>query len=145
MVANPHPNAHPGSSAYTNAPQIAAEVVGLGVRAQAKAFAKVAHHGMLLETRVKANASGRPGPRSRSGDYRSSWTSRPSYDGDTIFNTVGTNKPQGRRLEHGFVGADRIGRVFNQPPFPHLAPAVDAIRPAYMKDMANIVSWGGTR
>jgi hypothetical protein len=82
---------------------------------------------LLLETRIKANASGRPGPRAITGDYRRSWrVTNPRFVGGVLSVQVGTNKPQARRLEYGFVGTDSIGRVYNQPPFPHVAPAVAA-------------------
>jgi hypothetical protein len=145
MPANPHPNAHPLSGRYTNAPVIAADIVGILPRAVRKSISLTRHHAMLLETRVKAKVSGRPGPRARTGDYRGSWTSETTYNGMTAYGTVGTNKPQGRRLEHGFVGEDRLGRTFNQPPFPHLGPAVEEILPGYERDMANVASWGGSR
>lgn len=34
-----------------------------------------------------------------------------------------------RRLELGFVGKDRLGRRYNQRPYPYLRPAADAIYP----------------
>ena len=37
--------------------------------------------------------------------------------------------PQARRIEFGFQGKDRLGRVFNQPAFPYLRPAADAENP----------------
>lgn len=87
-------------------------------------------HGLLLETRIKAKASrpasGPPGPRAITGDYRASWNSRlvmQTPDVSTI--RVGTNKPQARRLELGFAGRDALGRVYNQPPYPHVRPAAE--------------------
>ena len=43
---------------------------------------------------------------------------------------VGTDAPQARRLEYGFVGADKLGRVYNQAPRPHIRPALDENRGA---------------
>ena len=43
---------------------------------------------------------------------------------------VGTDAPQARRLEYGFVGPDKLGRVYNQPPRPHIRPALDENRGA---------------
>ncbi|MEW2081085.1 HK97 gp10 family phage protein [Streptomyces sp. NPDC005283] len=129
---NPHPNAHPRAGAYSNAPQIAAR---LNVRASAAlpAVASVVqHYAMLLETRIKANAGGRPGPNAPTGDYRRSWTHEISTNGMNVEAVVGTNKPQSRRLEYGFVGADILGRIYNQPPYPHVGPAVEQIRPAFL-------------
>jgi hypothetical protein len=138
---NSHPNAHAAAGSYTNAPQIAAKLDRVGVRAAFRSNQLVRHHSMLLETKIKANASGRPGPRARTGDYRRSWTTRVTSQSGTTTATVGTDKPQARRLEYGFVGADRIGRVFNQPPFPHVGPAVDEIGPAYYAAMRGLGGW----
>jgi hypothetical protein len=107
--------------------------------AQGKANRVTKHHGMLLETKIKANASGRPGPRVITGNYRRSWTSR--HSGMTSI--VGSNAPQARRLEYGFVGPDVLGRVFNQPPYPHVGPAVTVIRPVYFLEIAKIPDLGG--
>lgn len=86
-------------------------------------------HGRLLETAVKRNASGRPGPNVITGDYRRSWSTRVRRSADSITSTTGTNRPQALRLEYGFHGADALGRVYNQPPFPHAQPAMDEIEP----------------
>lgn len=112
--------------------------------AQRKANKITRHHAMLLETKVKANASGRPGPRVITGDYRRSWTTRRVLLGMGVAGqTVGTNKPQGRRLEFGFYGADSLGRVYHQKPYPHLGPAVDTVKPLYHAAIAQIPSLGG--
>lgn len=41
---------------------------------------------------------------------------------------VGTDEPYARRIEYGFNGPDRLGRVFHQPARPYLRPAVDKNR-----------------
>lgn len=140
---NPHVNAHPSAGAYTNAFEVATELEGAGIRATAKAIALTRHHAMLLETRVKAAASGRPGPRAITGDYRRSWTTTYVMGPNGIRAIIGTNRPPGRRLEYGFVGADRIGRVYNQPPFPHVGPAADQTIPEYVTAMSQILTLGG--
>lgn len=38
-----------------------------------------------------------------------------------------TDAPQANRLEYGFVGADRLGRHFNQAPRPHWGPPVEPV------------------
>ena len=38
---------------------------------------------------------------------------------------VGTDQPQARRLEKGFVGRDSLGRLYNQAPQPRWRPAFD--------------------
>lgn len=96
--------------------------------------------GQLLRTRVRARASGRPGPRRQTGDYRRSIsvTTDRSSNG-THSAVVGTNAPQARRLEHGFIGADSLGRHYSSPPLPHFGPALDETEPEYVAAMAAAV------
>jgi len=115
---------------------VAARLLALAGRKEAAVIATVRLHALLLETRVKANASGRPGPRVITGDYRRSINSQFEHTATSYGGTVGTNAPQARRLENGFVGPDRLGRVYNQPPFPHFAPALTSIRPQFERGLA---------
>ncbi|MDX3758165.1 hypothetical protein [Streptomyces mirabilis] len=46
---------------------------------------------------------------------------------------VFTDAPQQRRLEYGFVGVDRLGRQYRQPPYPHIEPAFQRTRPDYLE------------
>ena len=87
--------------------------------------------GMALQASasVKRHASGRPGPNVITGDYRRSINSRRSGSGASVRWTIGTNKPQGPRLEYGFYGVDSLGRFYHQPAFPHFGPAADEIEP----------------
>lgn len=121
-----HPNMPGSAGAYTNAFEVANQLELSGERSIDDVRRVVRHHGLLLKTKIQAGASGRPGPRVVTGDYRRSWSTRftPNAGGGTA--RVGTNRPQARRLEYGFVGQDRIGRYYNQPPRPHVGPAVDA-------------------
>lgn len=86
---------------------------------------KVRHTGTLGVARIRANASGRPGPNVITGDYRASWravTRGIPYGAQC---TIGTDAPQGRRLEFGFYDmTDSLGRHYMQPPFPHVQPAL---------------------
>lgn len=85
------------------------------------------HVGELARAQIRGHASGRPGPNVITGDYRNSWqveNRRLPYGAQC---TIGTDRPQGRRLEFGFVGADSLGRVYNQPPFPHVQPSLSLI------------------
>lgn len=78
--------------------------------------------------RIRANASGRPGPNVITGRYRASWRSETRGVPYGAECTVGTDAPQGRRLEFGFWDmTDSIGRHFFQPPFPHVQPALGYI------------------
>lgn len=77
---------------------------------------------------VKGRASGRPGPRVITGDYRRSISGQVvAIAGSRITGQIGTNAAQARRLEFGFFGPDSLGRQFAQSPRPHFAPAVPEI------------------
>jgi hypothetical protein len=91
---------------------------------------------LRLQTMIQANASGRPGPRVQTGDYRRSWNTRTGIGPDGPWASVGTNAPQARRLEFGFSGTDSIGRNYNQPPYPHVATAVAQIQPILRTNLA---------
>lgn len=95
-----------------------------GVSMKAKAPALVRHHAMLYQTEVKAKASGRPGPRVITGHYRRSITMEMISYNLMPAAIVGTNAPQGRRLEFGFVAVDSLGRHYAQPAFPHFEPPI---------------------
>lgn len=103
----------------------AAAIAGPGIEGVVKVYAQ------LLQTSVMAHASGRPGPNAPTGDYKRSITVEYEGSGAEYKATVGTNKPQGRRLEYGFVGRDSLGRNYNQPPYPHWLPAVTGIEPQF--------------
>lgn len=122
----------------SNAGAVASELAMRATRAQVQALRTVQEFTVLLETRVKANASGRPGPRAITGNYRRSITSRVSFRG-LITGTVGTNAPQGNRLEHGFYGVDALGRVYDQPPFPHFGPAARVTDSEFVAAIGRIV------
>lgn len=119
---------------------VAHEFERLGKTANARANRLVRHHGQLLKTRVQANASGRPGPNAPTGDYRRSIALELVTTGDVVTAYVGTNLPQGRRLEFGFHGADSLGRVYNQQPYPHFGPALDQTSGGFIAAMTQIVS-----
>lgn len=95
----------------------------------------VQHTGELGRARIRGNASGRPGPNVITGAYRNSWETTTRRLPHGALCTIGTNAPQGRRLEFGFVGPDSLGRVYNQPPFPHVGPAIDYIGATLMTEM----------
>jgi hypothetical protein len=125
-----------------DAPLLAASLIASPAKVRAKLVRSTRHHAQLLLTRIQANASGRPGPNAPTGDYRRSWTLVFSPAGSVAGGPValvGTNKPQGRRLEFGFVGADALGRYYNQPPYPHVRPAVDEVEPRFVADVERIV------
>lgn len=127
--------------------EVARELIVGSVKIAGVVYTVVQTYGQLLKTRIQANASGRPGPNAPTGDYRRSWTV--AFAGNSLLGNaeavVGTNAVQGRRLEYGFVGADSLGRVYNQPPFPHVGPAADAIEPLFYAalDAGVIAALGG--
>ncbi|GAA2770243.1 hypothetical protein XF35_39895 [Streptomyces platensis subsp. clarensis] len=90
-------------------------------------YKAVDHTGVLGQARIRGNASGRPGPNVITGAYRRSWVSVPRRIPYGAQCTLGTTAPQSRRLEWGFTGIDSLGRHYDQPPFPHVGPAIDFI------------------
>lgn len=82
-----------------------------------------------LRDAIRRNASGRPGPNVITGAYRASWRVEEFAVPHGGGAEIGTDKPQGRRLEFGFVGADSLGRIYNQPPFAHVEPALNELSP----------------
>ena len=102
---------------------------------------RMRHVGALGAGKIKANASGRPGPNVISSDYRDSWRDTPPrplpYGAQC---TIGTTEPQGRRLEFGFWDmTDSIGRHFYQPPYPHVQPALPFIGAVLREQMGLAV------
>ncbi|MCA1220252.1 hypothetical protein [Streptomyces sp. 8L] len=95
----------------------------------------VTHAGALGKALIQANASGRPGPNVITGAYRSSWRTEPIRIPYGAMCTIGTDAPQGRRLEFGFTGVDSLGRYYDQPPFPHVGPALPAIGEALQQSV----------
>ena len=86
--------------------------------------------GDTIATAVKGRASGRPGPNAPTGDYRASIeAAEPEVSRGQMSIEVGTDKPQGYRLEHGFDGTDSAGRAVTQPPYPHWDPGMNDAEP----------------
>ena len=127
-------------SAAEDAMRIAHELVGIGVKVSSGSDRLTRHYGAMTVTRVRANASGRPGPRVISGQYRGSWNLQVRQTAGGTEASAGTNHPAGPRLEKGFVGQDSLGRVYHQPPYPHVGPAADLIGPQYMQAIEQLVT-----
>lgn len=51
---------------------------------------------------------------------------------------VYTNQVYAARIEFGFVGADSLGRVYNQAPQPYMTPAVEAARPGFIEALSHL-------
>ncbi|WP_316521130.1 hypothetical protein [Kitasatospora brasiliensis] len=122
----------------SNAGVLAGQLEARAAVAVPAATAVVRHHAMILETAIRAGASGRPGPGVQTGDYRRSWTTEVHTTPTGVEAVVGTARPQGPRLEYGFSGADSLGRVYHQPPFPHVGPAVQRVEPLFVASMARV-------
>lgn len=123
----------------TDGNRLATEFRRSSVQVDRQVHAVTRTFGSLLRTRVRGKASGRPGPRAPTGDYRRSITLSVVRAGRMSIAEVGTNRPQGRRLEFGFVGEDSLGRRYNQPPYPHFGPALDGIRAEYVAALDAVV------
>lgn len=100
----------------------------------------VKHAGEMGVARIRGNASGRPGPNVITGAYRNSWRAETRTLRAGAICTIGTDLPYGRRLEYGFVGTDSLGRTYNQPPFPHVQPALPYIQGMLVAQMRFAIS-----
>lgn len=75
---------------------------------------------LLFETAAKENAP------VVSGDLKKSITTTHTLNTpEKQERMIEPKVPYGRRIEMGFVGADSLGRVYNQPPRPYMRPAFD--------------------
>lgn len=140
VEAFPVPAHLPQSASVHNPVEIGAwlrEVARTTPQAVEAALNRVA---ALLETYAKANASGRPGPRVVTGNYRRSIRAdrRVSRSGRRLSIRVGSDAPQAHRLEYGFYGRDVLGRSYNQPPFPHFGPAAARVEGYFRAEMEQI-------
>lgn len=114
---------------------VAHDIEQLAVGAATRVRQVTVHYGQLLQTAVKRRASlprgGPPGPRIITGDYNRSIGMKLVPSRGSIGVSVGTDKPQGWRLELGFHGTDSAGRTYNQPAYPHFGPALDEVGPKF--------------
>lgn len=116
----------------SNAAQVARDLGAVADVGQIAMRLAVRQQGIVFQGKVRARASGRPGPRAQTGDYRRSISLSVSESPTTIRAEVGTNSPQGRRLEFGFWGlVDSLGRLFHQPAYPHFDPAADEMEQTF--------------
>ena len=120
--------------------EVARHFSGMSHAAAIRVPAIIRHFGQLYQTKVRAGASGRPGPRAITGDYRRSITLEMSTMGGDVAAIIGTVAPQARRLEYGYVGPDSLGRTFSQPPRPHWGPPLGPITEAMEAAIAAMIS-----
>ena len=124
-------------SAAADSTRVAADLSALGLQGAQAMRHLVNMLGARAVARVKANASGRPGPRRIHGNYTRSMNVQYESDGTDVYAAVvGTNAPQARRLEYGFVGYDSLGRYYHQGPLPHWRPMADEME-RRIEDEAN--------
>ncbi|MGW7283942.1 hypothetical protein ACWGH4_00325 [Streptomyces sp. NPDC054847] len=101
---------------------------------------RMRHVATLGIATIRRNASGRPGPRAITGAYRASWRDVHQALPYGAQCTIGTDAPQGRRLEFGFWDmTDSIGRHFFQPPYPHVQPALPLIGTILRNQMGEAI------
>jgi hypothetical protein len=124
----------------SNARTIAARMAARAAATVVAVEAVVPREGAVLQTKVKANASGRPGPRAQTGDYRRNIGLVVRRAPRTVTAEVFTNAVQGWRLERGFYGVDSLGRLYHQDPLPHFQPAADAMRAQFPAAVATAVN-----
>lgn len=89
--------------------------------------------------KVRANASGRPGPERVTGEYVGKMTTRVSARGGEIEGEVFVIDPRAKRLEFGFVGTDSLGRSVNSPPYPHWQPTRDWLEERVPDELGDAV------
>lgn len=137
-------------SITSNAPQVAASITARAGRIEDEVLAVNQRYGLLLQTQVRANMSGRSGviftpedggpsgevgPRAQTGDLRRSVTQQVEATPFVISASAASNEPQTRRLELGFLGTDSLGRDYDQPPYPAWRPALLALTEPYRLDV----------
>lgn len=116
---------------WTGIPEFAAALDATIVRASVEARAAVAEVAAEVEKLAKQNASGRPGPNVVSGTLRRGIKHGPitPYGVRGWQTQLGPTAIYSRRIELGFHGADSLGRVYNQGPFPYFTPAWNEVVP----------------
>ena len=129
----------PGRS-FSSAGQLAEALDAAAARVKPALAVALRHEGTLLRSLIQMHATGRPGPNVITSRYRASWrvVSRPLAGGARV--EVGTEAPQGRRLEWGFWDmTDSLGRHFFQPPYPHVQPSLEVLLPKLPEQLLKAV------
>ena len=75
-----------------------------------------------------------------SGQLRRSIAVSTSTPGGKAEARIGSNLEYARRIEFGFTGADRLGRVFDQSGKPYLRPAAKAKRKEVIKEISEAIA-----
>ncbi|WP_256789815.1 hypothetical protein [Frankia sp. AvcI1] len=121
------------------ADRVAASLLATAVTVQEGAATVVAEQGAQLRTAVQAHASGRPGPEIVTGAFHGG-IALEVEGGVSPSAEVSSDAPQAFRLEFGFNGADSLGRVYHQPPYPSFGPAFDEVSPGLYDELAAMVT-----
>jgi len=58
---------------------------------------------------------------------------------EELTGVVGSNVEYARRVEFGFVGADSLGRIYNQLPNPYLRKALETNKKEILRSFKNII------
>ncbi len=138
----------------SNAAEVAAQMRAAADRVAPAVEAVTRDYGLRLQTGVRANMSGRSGviypgdeygpggeigPRAQTGDLRRSVALSHTVTPNLIASTAASDAPQAARLEHGFVGVDSLGRVYDQPPYPAWRPALAVLAEPYRDAIGETV------
>lgn len=107
-------------------------IMGAGERGMARAV-------LQGQGIVRGKASGRPGPRVITGDFRRSIVGQSARAGAVVVGQIGTNAAQALRLEFGFSGPDRLGRVYDQPPYPYMQPAIPEVERVASAEISSAI------
>jgi len=87
----------------------------------------IARAAAAVEGLAKEKASGPPGPEVETGTLRRGIRHNPVHRIGLGWQTeVGPTVIYSRRIDLGFVGADSLGRIYNQPAKPYFTPAWDS-------------------
>jgi hypothetical protein len=114
------------------------EAVARAAPARARAFVRT--RAQELQSIVRGRASGRPGPQVLTGRYVTSIGVRVNHSPTVARAEVGTDHPEGFRLERGFHGTDRLGRHFvDSPGHPHFGPAAAAAEPLILDAAVELI------
>lgn len=116
--------------------QLANELAQGAADVNSRVYATTRHYGILLQSEVRSRA--------RSlfhvTDYDREIQMRMGSAGMKYpLTEVGTDEPQGFRLERGFTNIDKLGRIFSQPPRPHFGPATARVGKQYELAIGRIV------
>jgi Bacteriophage HK97-gp10, putative tail-component len=105
--------------------EFVAALEAMDARVDAACGATVRDAARVIQRQARTNATGRPGPKVRTGTLRRSITIRyPKRGGGGVWEAqIGPTAVYSRRVELGFDGTDSIGRTYHQPPYPYFAPA----------------------